>query len=79
MCQRVVVAQSVAQGVLELGQGQKEPIVGGLSPQHPPEALDDLALWTIARQPRALKMRTRFELLSDQGPPMPGGVVEHEH
>ena len=51
MLQRLEVAQVVAQGLLELGQREKEPIMGGPPPQHPPEALDDLELWTIAGQP----------------------------
>ena len=35
MFQGLVVAQAVAQGMLELGQRQKEPIVGSPPPQHP--------------------------------------------
>jgi hypothetical protein len=79
MFQGVVVAQGVAQGLLELGQRQKEPIVGGSPPQHPPEALDDLELWMIAGQARELQMRELLARLSDEGPVMPRGVVDHEH
>lgn len=57
MFQSLVLAQAVAQGVLELRRRQKEPIGGGPSPQHPPEALDDLELWTIAGQARELQTR----------------------
>jgi hypothetical protein len=53
--------------------------VGGPSPQHPPEALNDLELGTIAGQPVELQMGERFEGLGDQGSPMPGSIVDHEH
>jgi hypothetical protein len=77
MFQGLVVTQAV-EGVLELGQCQREPIAGGPPPQHPPEVLDDLELWAIAGQPVALQMNVRFERPREQGSPMPGGGVDHE-
>lgn len=50
MLQRLVVAQVVAPCVLELGEREKEPVMGGPPPQHPPEALDDLELWALTGQ-----------------------------
>jgi hypothetical protein len=53
--------------------------VGGPSPQHLPEALDDLELWAIAGQAREFQMSARCERLSNEGSPMPGSVVDGEH
>jgi hypothetical protein len=77
MFQGLVVAQALAQGVLELGQRQKEPIVHS-PPQYPPEALDDLELWAIAGQPIELQVRAHFERLSDAASRMPGGIIDHD-
>jgi hypothetical protein len=78
MLQGLVGAQAVAQGLLALGQRQQAPIGGSPSPQSPPEALEDLGLWTVAGPARALQMRARLARLGDEGPPI-GGVVDHEH
>jgi len=77
--QGLVIAQAVAQRSLELGYHREEPIVRGPTPQHPPEALDHLKLWTIARQSIALQMGERMERRGDQATPMPGSMINHEH
>jgi hypothetical protein len=51
MLQRVVVAQTVAQRLLALSDGLKEPIMGRPASQYLPEALNHLEAWTRAGQP----------------------------
>jgi hypothetical protein len=53
--------------------------MSGPAAQHLPEALTELELRTRAGQPVALQMRALFECRRDQGSPVPGGVVDHEH
>jgi hypothetical protein len=79
MFQGLVVTQAVAQGVLGLGQRQHEPMVGSAPPPYPPAALADPELWALAGPPIERQMRVRFERLRDEGPPRPGGVIDHEH
>jgi hypothetical protein len=69
----------VAQGSLEPGQAPKEPIMRGPPAHHLPDARNELELWTIAGPSIALQMRKGAECLRDQGSPVPGGVVDHEH
>jgi hypothetical protein len=72
MPERLVVAQTVVQGLLARGQGLKEPIMGRTAPPYLPELLDHLQLGTGAGQPGQLQMGYRLEYLGDQGSAMPG-------
>ena len=45
----LVIAEAMAQGLLQLGSRGKESIVCGSAPQHFPKALNDLQLRTVAR------------------------------
>jgi hypothetical protein len=78
MPERLVVTEAVAQRLLQLAQGPKEPIMGRPAPPHLPEALDQLQVWALARPPRQLDMRPLLAHLGNQGTPVPGGVVKHQ-
>jgi hypothetical protein len=78
MSERLIIAQTIAQRLLERPYLCKEPIVGGAPPQHPPEALDHLELGTVAGQPVYLQVWPLGEHLGDQGTFVPGGVVDHQ-
>src|SRR5919201_1838832 len=79
MPERLVVAQTVAQGLLQRGQGLKEPMMGRTAPPYLPEACDHLPWWTVAGQPVQLQMGHLLEYLGDQSAAMPGGMVDHQH
>jgi hypothetical protein len=79
MPERLVVAQTVVQRLLERAHRRKEPIVGRTPSQHPPEALDHLELGTVAGQPVHLQLGPLGEHFGAHGPLVPGGVVEHQH
>ena len=57
---------------------RKQPIVRGPAAQHPPEALNDIELRALTRQPFHPQLRIcRYPLLH-QGPPMPGRIIKRD-
>jgi hypothetical protein len=78
MPEGLVVAQTIAQGPLEGAHRGKEAIMCRASAQNLPEPLNHLELGAVARQPVQLQMREAFEPCGDQGPFVPGGVVDHQ-
>jgi hypothetical protein len=78
MPEGLVVAQTIAQGPLERAHRGKEAIMCRAASQDLPEALNHLELGAVARQPIQLQVREAFEPRGDQGPLVPGGVVDHQ-
>ena len=77
--ERLVIAETMSQGPLEVRHGPKEPIMGGASAQHLPKPLDDLELRAVTGSGISLYMRERGEHLGDHGTLMPRRPVGHEH
>jgi len=57
----------------------EQAIVRSPAAQHPPEALNDIELWTITRQPLHPQMRMGRSHLFHQGPSMPGGIINRDN
>jgi hypothetical protein len=75
----LVIAQTAAERPPQLGHPWEESVVRRPAPQHLPQTLDDLELWTIAGQALQFDMRCRIESRCDRGALVPGGVINHEH
>jgi hypothetical protein len=79
MLERLRVTQTVPHRLRELGHGREAAMVGGASPSHLPEPLAHLQLGTGAGQRVQLQVREGLQHCRDQGPPGPGGFVDHDH
>ena len=79
MFESLVVAETVAQGLLQPGLCGKEPIVRGPTPQHFPEALNDLQLRTVAGPSVQPELWQLVEHLGHQATVMPGRIIDDEH
>jgi hypothetical protein len=53
--------------------------MGGSTAHHTPEALKDIALWTLTRQPLQTQMRVCCSHVLHQGPSMPGRLIDRDH
>src|SRR6516164_10389536 len=71
LAQGLVVIEVVPSGHPYSGHVSEQAIVRGPAAQHPPEALNDIALRTITRQPFHPQLRMGRSHLFHQGPTMP--------
>lgn len=53
-------------------------MVRGSAAQHPPDALHDIALRAIPRQPFHPQMQMSRSHVLQQGPPMPGRIINRD-
>jgi len=74
----LVIAQATAERLPELGHPWEESIVRRPAPQHLPQTLDHLELWTIAGQPVPFDRRCGVESRCDHDALVPGGVINYE-
>ena len=79
MLEGLVVAETVAQGLLQPGLCGKEPIVRGPAPPHLLAALNDLQLRAVAGQSVQPELWQLVEHLGDQATVMPGRIVDDEY
>lgn len=75
----LVVAETVAQRLVDLGDGRQQPIMSGPPASHFLETLDHVQLGAVAGQRRDFQRRKCCKNRVNRGSLMPGRVVNDQH